>query len=208
MSECVCVCVCMLVCFYSQLLMDTHRYHASMRTALRGVSVQTLFLDTTYCDPKYRFPPQETVIAAMVDAARPHVFSGDTLVCIGAYTIGKERLSLALAAACGVRVYVDEDRYATYSCLDLPNFDKVFTTDPTLTNVWVVSMSMCSMVGAGKLLHTVRGRVSVCDDGGAVVEEERAMNVCVGGGDGDGNGVGGDGGKEGAMNVCVGGGDN
>ena len=44
------------------------RYHPRMAQypALRDVQLHTLFLDTTYSTPKWRFPDQDDAIASMV----------------------------------------------------------------------------------------------------------------------------------------------
>jgi DNA cross-link repair 1A protein len=48
------------------------RFHPRMAQypALRGVQLHTLFLDTTYSTPKWRFPAQEEVIASMAEIMR------------------------------------------------------------------------------------------------------------------------------------------
>ena len=72
-----------------------------------------LFLDTTYCNEKYRLPTQEEAIAATVAKAVDEVEScrktGKRLLMLfGAYTIGIERIFLAVAETLGVKVYVDK----------------------------------------------------------------------------------------------------
>jgi hypothetical protein len=39
-------------------------------TVLASVRVDTLFLDTTYCLPRYTFPSQEDAVAAMAEVRR------------------------------------------------------------------------------------------------------------------------------------------
>jgi len=77
------------------------------------IRLDDLFLDTTYCDEKYRLPSQEEAIAATVAKAVDEVEScrkaGKRLLMLfGAYTIGKEKNDLAVAETLGVKVYVDK----------------------------------------------------------------------------------------------------
>jgi hypothetical protein len=78
------------------------------------ICLDDLFLDTTCCDEKYHLPTQDEAIAANVANA---VDEGEScrkagrrlLMLFGAYTIGKERIYLAvLAETLGVKVYVDK----------------------------------------------------------------------------------------------------
>ena len=60
--------------------------------------LHTLFLDTTYCDPKYDFPPQKVAIGAVIRAMEPS-WQRNTETCyfFGTYTIGKEKVFLEAA---------------------------------------------------------------------------------------------------------------
>ena len=90
--------------------------------------LELCYLDTTYANPRHRFPPQNECveyIASQVDkatAAEPRL-----LVVVGAYTIGKERVQLAIAERCGFKIFVDRQRYRVYSLLDLPLPEQVGT---------------------------------------------------------------------------------
>ena len=57
-----------------------------------------LVLDTTYCDPKYSFPPQKDVVQYVCDAVLAESFHPKTLFLFGTYGIGKERLFLEARA--------------------------------------------------------------------------------------------------------------
>jgi hypothetical protein len=93
-----------------------------------------------------------------------------TLFLIGAYTIGKERIPLAVHQATALPIYAAPPRMKTLRCLDLFSpltsspysiiqevdeklsvsssstnmFDKVFTSDVTTSQVHIVNMSVCS----------------------------------------------------------------
>lgn len=59
--------------------------------ALWNLSVDKVFLDTTYCRPDYDFPPQANVIETTVELIRTHLKTRPgTIVLTGSYTIGKK----------------------------------------------------------------------------------------------------------------------
>eukprot|EP01112_Ceratiomyxa_fruticulosa_P008721 TRINITY_DN225_c0_g1_i4.p1 TRINITY_DN225_c0_g1~~TRINITY_DN225_c0_g1_i4.p1 ORF type:complete len:636 (-),score=135.64 TRINITY_DN225_c0_g1_i4:153-2060(-) len=128
------------------------RYHPKMKMyeGLLGVRIDTLYLDTTFCDPKYTFPPQKDVIQSIVDIVISEISTGPTLFLIGTYVIGKERIYLEISKRCHVKIYVVPDKHAILSCLDMDM--NVFTTTPNETNVHVVPMGFInfkSMRGIG-----------------------------------------------------------
>ncbi|RDY11687.1 DNA cross-link repair protein SNM1, partial [Mucuna pruriens] len=64
--------------------------------------VNVLYLDTTYCNPKYRFPSKEDVLNCVVKITKNHLkLHPRTLVVVGAYSIGKECVYLAISKALG-----------------------------------------------------------------------------------------------------------
>ena len=98
-----------------------------------------LVLDTTYCDPKYDFPPQDDVVRFVREAARTEAAGGDALCLFGTYTIGKEKLFFAAAKALGRKVFVDTAKRRVLSCLDLAEEEvALLTTDRGETNLHVV----------------------------------------------------------------------
>ncbi|XP_078154833.1 DNA repair metallo-beta-lactamase family protein isoform X3 [Carex rostrata] len=65
---------------------------------LLSYHVNVLYLDTTYCNPKYRFPSKEEVIDFVVRTTRKYLQKQPkTLIVVGAYSIGKERVYLAIS---------------------------------------------------------------------------------------------------------------
>ena len=110
------------------------------------VRLDDLFLDTTYCNEKYRLPSQDEAIAAAVLKAEEEVDScrktGQRLLMLfGAYTIGKERIYLAVAEKLGMRVYVDKTRYKILSALNWPPEKlNLLTTDKETSCLWVVPL--------------------------------------------------------------------
>ncbi|XP_062185777.1 DNA cross-link repair protein SNM1 [Phragmites australis] len=73
--------------------------------------INLLYLDTTYCNPKYKFPPQEDVIDFVVRTAQRYLQKQPkTLIVVGAYSIGKENVYLAISRALEVPIYTDASR--------------------------------------------------------------------------------------------------
>ncbi|VDO10090.1 unnamed protein product [Rodentolepis nana] len=59
--------------------------------------INTLYLDTTFCAPEFKFPPQESVIDAAIEISREALVTHpDALTLCGMYTIGKERFVLGM----------------------------------------------------------------------------------------------------------------
>lgn len=105
----------------------------------------TVYLDTTYCSAAYAFPPQQTVIDAVVAALIEESRQPGTLFVFGAYTIGKERIFMAAAAALGKKVHVDKTRWKSMLCYNWSLEEQaMLTTDPAASNIWVVSLHQVS----------------------------------------------------------------
>jgi len=116
-----------------------------------GPRFDDLFLDTTYCNAKYDLPTQEEAIQATIQVAVKEVEMAKSsrqriLMLFGAYTIGKERIYLAVAQHLGLKVYVDRRRYRILSALgwsaDVMN---VITTRPEDSMIWVVPLGHINM---------------------------------------------------------------
>ena len=60
---------------------------------LSGLTIHELFLDTTYCNPRYDFPPQSEVVGFAVEKTLSALSSDpETVIVCGSYTIGKEKV--------------------------------------------------------------------------------------------------------------------
>ncbi|KAI8801268.1 beta-lactamase-like protein [Cladochytrium replicatum] len=130
------------------------RFHQRMTSwqewQLYDLPIDTLFLDTTYCHPKHKFPLSGTITRTIAEQVQKTLLEDNpphrkTLVVVSTYTIGKERLLLALASLHPtLKIYVSQSKLRTLSLLDLdsppldesehlrtttPNAMDVFTTD-------------------------------------------------------------------------------
>ncbi|KMZ60475.1 DNA cross-link repair 1A protein [Zostera marina] len=109
---------------------------------LRSCNVHTLILDTTYCNPQYDFPKQESIIQFVIEAIQAEAFNPNTLFLIGTYTIGKERLFCEVARILRKKVYVGTAaKLRLLECLGLPPEDmQWFTLNEMESNVHVVPL--------------------------------------------------------------------
>ncbi|XP_062610123.1 DNA cross-link repair 1A protein-like [Saccostrea cucullata] len=86
---------------------------------LVGVRISQLYLDTTYCNPTYAFPSQKEVIAFTVNLVQNELQRNPrTLIVCGSYTIGKERVFIAVAEALQCKICVLRDKKNILDCLE------------------------------------------------------------------------------------------
>ncbi|XP_058222295.1 uncharacterized protein LOC131332223 [Rhododendron vialii] len=110
-------------------------------SVLQTSRVQTLILDTTYCNPQYDFPKQEDVIQFVIEAIEAEAFNPETLFLIGSYTVGKERLFLEVARVLRKKVYVPAAKLRLLECLGLSVEDmRWFTLNEEESHIHVVPM--------------------------------------------------------------------
>lgn len=112
-----------------------------------------LYLDTTYCDKKHRFPPQEKAVEFISSTIQKylqedcqckerdrHKSTGkhQRLYLISTYVIGKERIFKEIASKCNVPVYASERKSSVLASLEdiLPK--GLITNDPESTPVHLV----------------------------------------------------------------------
>jgi DNA cross-link repair 1A protein len=124
----------------------TLMYHDLKDFFTQNIRLDDLFLDTTYCDEKYCLPTQDEAIEAAISKAEAEVIAcrkaGKRLLMLfGAYTIGKERIYLAVAEKLGMKVYVDSRRRKILSALGWSEEKlSILTTDRHATSLWVVPL--------------------------------------------------------------------
>ncbi|XP_040922415.1 DNA cross-link repair 1A protein [Toxotes jaculatrix] len=128
-----------------QTVLHTGDFRAdpSMETypELLSCRVQTLYLDTTYCNPQYTFPRQQEAINFAANTAFELVtLNPRTLVVCGSYSVGKEKVFLALAEVLGSKVCLSRDKYNTMCCLESEQVRQRITTDWKAAQVHVLPM--------------------------------------------------------------------
>lgn len=116
--------------------------------ALSGQQVHTLYLDTTYCSPEYTFPSQQEVIQFAVNTAFETVtLNPRTLVVCGTYSIGKEKVFLAIAEVLGSKASMSRDKYKTLQCLESAAVNSLISVDWDGTLLHVLPMMQINFKG-------------------------------------------------------------
>lgn len=62
------------------------------------------------------------------------------LVVVGSYTIGKEKMAIAIAKALKTKIFTSLRKRKTYACLEDPVLNSLLTTDPCEGSVHLVSL--------------------------------------------------------------------
>lgn len=79
--------------------------------------IHTVYLDTTYCDPKYTFPPQCDVVDFVVETTRKYLEENNkTLLVCGTYSVGKEKVFKAVAENQNLEIGVTKAKYNLLTC--------------------------------------------------------------------------------------------
>ncbi|XP_036191815.1 DNA cross-link repair 1A protein [Myotis myotis] len=129
------------------------------RSLLMRLKVHTLYLDTTYCSPEYCFPSQQEVIQFAINTAFEAVtLNPRTLVVCGTYSIGKEKVFLAIADVIGSKVGMSREKYKTLQCLNIPEINSLITTDMCDTLVHLLPMMQINFKGLQSHLKKYDGR--------------------------------------------------
>lgn len=132
------------------------RWHREQMEVLgKQFRIDDLFLDTTYCNPKYVLPTQAEAIRATVETATREVHKYEKqrlLLVFGAYTIGKERIYLSVAKHLNKKVYVDRRRFRVLQAVLEDEDLQWITTNPDESMLWVVPLGHVNM----KKLHMYR----------------------------------------------------
>lgn len=108
----------------------------------KQLCLESIFIDTTYCDPFYTFPKQTEAIefiSELLSMKLNNSSSKKYLILIGTYLIGKERIAEGISKRTGKKIFVTYDKYKTLECLELP-YMNIFTMDISATNIHIVNM--------------------------------------------------------------------
>ncbi|PNT04424.2 hypothetical protein POPTR_014G139600v4 [Populus trichocarpa] len=121
--------------FRASKLMQAHPLLANNR-------VNVLYLDTTYCNPKYKFPSKEDVLSYVVRVTKSSLKKQPkTLVVVGAYSIGKESVYLAISKALGVKIYANNSRRRILQSFGWPDLSTNLCTKAIDTCLHVLPIS-------------------------------------------------------------------
>ncbi|KDP28043.1 hypothetical protein JCGZ_19741 [Jatropha curcas] len=120
--------------------------------ALENDRVDLLYLDNTYCNPSFDFPPREVAAQQVVDIIAFHP-SHD--IVIGIDTLGKEDLLLHISRMLKIKIWVWPERL---QIMHLLGFRDIFTTNTSLTRVRAVprySFSIDTLKGLNTMHPTI-----------------------------------------------------
>lgn len=113
---------------------------------LQSIQVNQLFLDTTYCDPTYDFPSQKDVVQFAVDKTLDFMRRNPKmLVAVGTYSIGKERIFLALAEALDCEIFATRDKKNILSCLEDKSLNKRMASKAVNARLHVLKMNQINL---------------------------------------------------------------
>nr|KYP65003.1 DNA ligase 1 [Cajanus cajan] len=110
------------------------------------VGADAVFLDTTYCNPKFKFPSQEEsveyVLNVVENVERECEGSSDNvLFLVATYVIGKEKILLELARRFKRKIHVDARKMEVLSVLGYGESGE-FTEDGKESNIHVVGWNV------------------------------------------------------------------
>ncbi|KAF8637664.1 hypothetical protein AX17_002732 [Amanita inopinata Kibby_2008] len=154
-----------------------------LHPAVKGKKIDHVYLDTTYLDPKYTFPPQPRVVSACADLAKrlreggsssANKFTvdawmtktssdkqsakpGRTLFIVGTYSIGKERIVKAIARNLQSKVYCDARKTALLRCQADGELDALLTADPLSADVHLLPLGMITLDKLRTYLERYKG---------------------------------------------------
>ncbi|KAK6841858.1 DNA repair protein pso2 [Apiospora arundinis] len=144
----------------------------------RQQKIDICYLDTTYLNPRYSFPPQEDVISAWAKGSTSvsNFFTKDSesseeaggknkdgtksnpkhrlLVICGTYSIGKERICVAIAQALKTKIYASASKIKIIKQLGDPELIALLTTNPREAQV---HMQMLMEIRAETLQEYLNG---------------------------------------------------
>ncbi|KAI9121646.1 hypothetical protein K1719_008679 [Acacia pycnantha] len=109
---------------------------------LANQHVNVLYLDTTYCNPRYKFPPQEAVLNYVVKITKNQLKNQPrTLVVVGAYSIGKECVYRAISKALKAKIYANASRRRILQAFGWSELSDSLCTNGNNTFLHVLPMS-------------------------------------------------------------------
>ncbi|XP_008787626.2 DNA ligase 6 isoform X2 [Phoenix dactylifera] len=125
------------------------RFRDSMKldpTLCEFIGADAVFLDTTYCNPKYVFPSQEESVEYVVSTIKRIRDQNkgpreSVLFLIATYVVGKEKILLEISRRCDCLLHVDGRKMGILSVLGFGD-SGVFTQDISASNIHVVGWNL------------------------------------------------------------------
>lgn len=110
------------------------------------IGADAVFLDTTYCNPKFIFPSQEESIHHIVSVIdkfgiQNGGLSKSVLFLVATYVVGKEKILIEIARRCKTKIHVDARKMAILRALGFAD-NGVFSEDQSESDVHVVGWNV------------------------------------------------------------------
>uniref|UniRef100_A0A2Z5TTX0 DNA cross-link repair 1A protein n=1 Tax=Reticulitermes speratus TaxID=60591 RepID=A0A2Z5TTX0_9NEOP len=106
-----------------------------------NLTIDKLFLDTTYCEPRYTFPVQSETVQRVVELAVEHNRRApSTLFVCGTYTLGKENVFLGIVEALNCKLWANDGKRKVLECLDNQIINERLTN-----RQWAAQVHVCRM---------------------------------------------------------------
>lgn len=112
----------------------------SLSALVPFIGSDAVFLDTTYCHPKFVFPSQDESVNYVVDVVSK-CDGDDVLFLVATYVVGKERILLELVRRFGKKIHVDARKMEVLRALGYGESGE-FTEDGLETNIHVVGWNV------------------------------------------------------------------
>ncbi|XP_029121739.1 DNA ligase 6 isoform X1 [Elaeis guineensis] len=115
-------------------------------TLCEFIGADAVFLDTTYCNPKYTFPSQEESVEYVVSTIKrirdQNKGPRETILfLIATYVVGKEKILLEISRRCDCLLHVDSRKMGILSVLGFGD-SGVFTEDISASNIHVIGWNL------------------------------------------------------------------
>ncbi|XP_053202204.1 DNA cross-link repair 1A protein-like [Panonychus citri] len=103
--------------------------------------IDQIYLDTTYCDPNYKFPAQDETLQAILNITKDHLEKyKQTLIVCGTYSIGKEKVFKIICSSLSLNLWVTTAKLKLLKCIDDKEINSYLVTDKTKAQVHVLPM--------------------------------------------------------------------
>lgn len=110
-----------------------------LQELLSWEDLDIVYLDNTYLDAKWDFPPRQVVLRQVVAFIRN--LPKDCTVFLGARKLGKEAAFLAIARQLQEKICLDRDRFDLFRDIGLP-VEEAFTCNPSESRMFIVNFSV------------------------------------------------------------------
>lgn len=120
--------------------------------------IDIIFLDTTYCNPKYDFPKQKTTLEMIVSISSQAFNKNQKLLIVcGSYSIGKENVFISIAKALNINVWTDFRKQQIYKCYKNPTINSLLVSNKFRSKLHVLPMNNINNEFLEKYLQTMNG---------------------------------------------------